>query len=46
VCEIDCLVCQEEFVVNIPFDVKENVEHALEFACLAIFGLGEFGLSV
>jgi hypothetical protein len=29
---IDCLVCQDEFFVNNPIDVKENDEHALHFA--------------
>jgi predicted metal-binding protein len=32
VCEIDCLACQGEFFVNILLDVKENDEHALDFA--------------
>jgi hypothetical protein len=31
VCRIDCLACQDEFFVNNPLDVKENVEHALDF---------------
>jgi hypothetical protein len=26
------LACQDEFFVNIPNDVKENDEHALDFA--------------
>jgi hypothetical protein len=26
------LACQEEFFVNIPLDIKENDEHALNFA--------------
>jgi hypothetical protein len=28
VCRIDCLACHYEFFMNIPFDVKENDEHA------------------
>jgi hypothetical protein len=32
VCGIDCLVCQDEFFVNNPLDIEENVEHGLEFA--------------
>jgi hypothetical protein len=43
------LTCQKEFFVNNPLDVKENDEHALDFAlhlsCL-FFGLSQFGLSV
>jgi hypothetical protein len=31
-CRINCLACQDEFFVNIPLDVKENEQHALEFA--------------
>jgi hypothetical protein len=31
VCRIDSLVCQDEFFVNNPLDVKENDEHALGF---------------
>jgi hypothetical protein len=48
ICEIDCLACQDEFFVINPLDAKENDEHAftLLFTCLALFGLGEFGLSV
>jgi hypothetical protein len=30
--EIDCLACQDEFFVNNSLDVKENDEHALDFA--------------
>jgi hypothetical protein len=33
------VVCQGEFFVKNPFDVEENDDFAL-------FGLGEFGLSV
>jgi hypothetical protein len=29
---IDCLVCQDEFFLNKTLDVKENEEHALDFA--------------
>jgi hypothetical protein len=29
---IHCLACQDEFFVNSPLDVKENDEHALDFA--------------
>jgi hypothetical protein len=29
---IDCLACQDEFFVNIPLDVKESDEHALDIA--------------
>jgi hypothetical protein len=32
VCGIDCLACQDEFFINNPLDVKENDEHALDFA--------------
>jgi hypothetical protein len=32
VCGIDCLACQDKFFVNNPLDVKENDEHALDFA--------------
>jgi hypothetical protein len=32
VCGIDCLACQDEFLLNNPLDVKENDEHALDFA--------------
>jgi hypothetical protein len=31
VCRIDCLACQDEFVVNNSLDVKKNYEHALDF---------------
>jgi hypothetical protein len=31
VCGIDCLACEDKFLVNNPFDVKENYEHALDF---------------
>jgi hypothetical protein len=42
-CGIDCFACQFEFFVNNP-DVKENDEHALDFALhlSRLFGLGEF----
>jgi hypothetical protein len=42
------LVCQGEFFVNNPVDVKENDEHAFDFALRLSrhFGLFEFGLSV
>jgi hypothetical protein len=30
------LVCQDEFFVNNPLDVKENDEHALDFALLSV----------
>jgi hypothetical protein len=48
VCRIGCLVCQNKFYVNNSLDVKENNEHALDFALhlSRFFGLGEFGLSV
>jgi hypothetical protein len=41
--------CQEEFLANNPLVVKENDEHAPDFApgsspVLVFFGLGEFGL--
>jgi hypothetical protein len=32
VCRNDCLACQDEFFVNSPLDIKENYEHALDFA--------------
>jgi hypothetical protein len=32
VCRIDFLACQDEFFVNNLLDVKENGEHALDFA--------------
>jgi hypothetical protein len=32
VCEIDRLACQDEFFVHNVLDVKENYEHALDFA--------------
>jgi hypothetical protein len=36
VCGIDRFACQDEFFVNSPLDVKENGEHALDFAfCLS-----------
>jgi hypothetical protein len=43
-----CLACQEELFVNNLVHVKDDDEHALDFAlpCLAYFGLGEFELSV
>jgi hypothetical protein len=28
ICRIDCLACRDEFFVNNPLDVKENVDHA------------------
>jgi hypothetical protein len=31
VCRIDCLACQDEYLVNNPLDVKENYKHALDF---------------
>jgi hypothetical protein len=31
-CKIEGLACQDEFLVNNPLDVKENDEHALDFA--------------
>jgi hypothetical protein len=48
VCGIDCLASQEEFFVNNLVHVKDDDEHALDFAlpCLAYFGLDEFELSV
>jgi hypothetical protein len=44
VCEIDCLACQDEFFVNNPLDVKENNEHALDFALH--LSLSPFSVSV
>jgi hypothetical protein len=35
VCEIDCLACQDEFLVNKDLDVKETDEHALDSAFTA-----------
>jgi hypothetical protein len=35
VCGIDRLVWQDEFFMNIPLDVKENDEHACDFALLS-----------
>jgi hypothetical protein len=32
VCGIDCLACKDELFVHNPFDVKQNDEHALDFA--------------
>jgi hypothetical protein len=32
VCRIDRLSCQDEFFVNNPLNVKENYEHAFDFA--------------
>jgi hypothetical protein len=32
ICGIGCLACQDEFYVNNSLDVKENYEHALDFA--------------
>jgi hypothetical protein len=48
VIEIKCLACQDEFVVNISLDIKENYEYALEFALhlSRFFGLSEFALSL
>jgi hypothetical protein len=31
-CGIDCFTCQDEFFVDHPLDIKENDEHALDFA--------------
>jgi hypothetical protein len=31
-CGIDCLACQDDFFANNPLDVKENYEHAPDFA--------------
>jgi hypothetical protein len=31
-CGIDCMACQGELFENNPLDVKENHEHALDFA--------------
>jgi hypothetical protein len=44
----NCLICQDEFFVNNPLYVKENDEHALDFALhlYTIFRLGEFGFFV
>jgi hypothetical protein len=46
VCGIDSSVCQDEFFVNTPLDVKENDEHAIHFALhlSSLCGLGEFGV--
>jgi hypothetical protein len=48
VCGINCSACLEAFFVYNPLDVKENVEHALDFALHLshFFGLGEFGLAI
>jgi hypothetical protein len=37
--QIDSMACHNEFFVSNPHDVKENDEHALDFAitCLASF---------
>jgi hypothetical protein len=32
VCGIGCLAYQDELFVSNPFDIKENDEHALDFA--------------
>jgi hypothetical protein len=32
VCGIDLLACQDKLFMNNPLDIKENVEHALDFA--------------
>jgi hypothetical protein len=39
---------EEDFFTNNLLEVKENYEHALDFAphLSRFFGLGEFGLSV
>jgi hypothetical protein len=44
-CRIDCLAYQDE-ILNNPLDVKENDEHALDFAFayLTFSGVCEFGL--
>jgi hypothetical protein len=44
VCGINCLACQDEFLVKNPLDIKENDEHSLdlEFQLSRLFGLGEF----
>jgi hypothetical protein len=31
VCGINCLICQGEFFVNNPIDIKENDDHAIDF---------------
>jgi hypothetical protein len=31
-CGIHCLACQDEFLMDNPLNVKENDEHALDFA--------------
>jgi hypothetical protein len=43
-----CLACQDELFINNSLDVKENYEHALEFALHLshLFSLGEFGPSM
>jgi hypothetical protein len=48
VSRIDCLACQNEFFVNNLLEVKENDEHALDFALYQshLFGLNEYGLSM
>jgi hypothetical protein len=38
VCGIGCLACQDQFFVNNPLDVKENDEHAHEFALHLLLG--------
>jgi hypothetical protein len=49
---MDSLACQDEFFMNNPPDIKQNDEHAIEFALhlsrLFFFspGLGEFGRSL
>jgi hypothetical protein len=32
VCGTDCMACQGEFFVNNPLNVRDNEEHALDFA--------------
>jgi hypothetical protein len=47
ICGIDCLACQDEFFVKNPSDVKENDEHALDYALHLshlFFVLGDVGL--
>jgi hypothetical protein len=45
----NCLTCQYELFMNNPLDVKENDEHAIDFALhlsRLLFGLSEFEFSV
>jgi hypothetical protein len=47
VCGIDCLACQDKFFVGNSLDVKENNEHALDFARIPVSPLSvvvKFGL--